>query len=292
MKKMTGIALSLGVLAVLVPGSLLAQSPPPLPAAPPPPMPAAPTGAQYYYNNNGQQAGPFTADQIKQMIASGQISLTTLVWKSGTPSWVAAGTLPEFANAGGGGGGSAVAGGCNGTEFFSDDFSQTTPDQTLTPEGTKLKFKALAGKFDFFTYRRVLSGDADICVTAQVPHVFKSAGDTFAGVIFGGNEGGDFEAFLINPNGNSSMLRWVNKNLDLPIAWHKADSLNPAPGAKNKLRVSVRGNTATFYVNDMQFATFNGPLPNGAGKLGVIVKSEPGRRDAWKFADFKATSPQ
>jgi GYF domain 2 len=300
MRNVTAIALGLGAMAALVPGSSLAQgAPPPMPSAPPPmpgggappAMPAA--GAQYYYNDNGKQAGPFTADQIKQKIAAGQISPDTLVWKSGTPNWVAAKSLPELAGAGGGGGGGLVAeAGCGSSNIeISDDFSRTDPDQTLTPEGGKLKFKALAGKFDFFTYQHVLSGDADICVTAQIPHKFTNPSETFGGVIFAGNEGGDFNAFLVSPTGNGSMLRLSNKNVDLPITWHRANGLDPKPGAKNRLRIQVRGDTATFYVNNQQFAVYNGAMPGGAGKLGIIVKSEAGRRDSWKFANFRATKP-
>jgi hypothetical protein len=304
MKTVTAVALSLGALAALMPGSSLAQGgPPPLPAAPPPMPPSAPPppmpapAAQYYYNDNGKQSGPVSADEIRKRIAGGQMSPDTLVWKSGTPNWVPAKSLPEFASAGGGGGGGGgggvvAEGGCSGTVEISDDFSETNPDETLIPETGKLKFKALAGKFDFFTYQHVLSGDADICVTAQIPHKFNNASDTFAGIIYAGTESGDFNAFLISPTGNGSMLRLADKNVDLPITWHRANGLNPAPGAKNRLRVSVKGNSATFYVNNMQFATFNGPLPNGAGKLGVIVKSEPARRDSWKFSNFRATGPQ
>jgi hypothetical protein len=263
----------------------------PAPSAPPPMPPAA--AAQYYYNDNGKQAGPVSADEIRKRIAGGQMTPDTLVWKSGTPNWVAVKSLPEFASGGGGGGGAVVAeSGCSGNVEISDDFSETNPDQTLLPEAGKLKFKALAGKFDFFTYQHVLSGDADICVTAQIPHKFNNPSDTFAGIIYAGTEGGDFNAFLISPTGNGSMLRLADKNVDLPITWHRANGLNPAPGAKNKLRISVRGNDATFYINNVEFATFNGPLPNGAGKLGVIVKSEPARRDSWKFAGFRATGPQ
>jgi hypothetical protein len=259
-------------------------------------MPPAAAGAQYYYNDNGKQAGPFSTDEIKQKIAAGQLSPDTLIWKSGTPSWVAVKTLPEFASAGGGGGGPAAGapvaeGGCTGNVEISDDFSETNPDQTLIPEGSKLKFKALAGKFDFFTYQHVLSGDADICVTAQIPHNFVNMSDTFGGILFAGNEGGDFNAFLVSPTGNGSMLRLAGKNVDLPITWHRANGLNPAPGAKNRLRIQIRGNSATFFVNNQQFATYNGPMPNGAGKLGIIVKSEPSKRDSWKFANFRATGP-
>jgi GYF domain 2 len=289
MRKMTILALSLVACAAFAPPRAQAQvTPPPLP--PPMLLPSA----QYYFNDNGRQAGPFTLDQIRQRIASGAITPDTLVWKSGTPNWVAAREFPELASGGGAGGGGArpavASGACSGQIEISDDFSETEADQTQAFESGKLKFKAMEGKFDFFTYKKALSGDADICVIVQIPHKFNNASNTFGGVIFGGaSDGGDFNAFLVSPTGNGSMLRLKGKNLDLPVEWHRANGLDPSPGAKNRVRISVKGGTATFYVNDTQFATFNGPLPNGAGKLGVIVKSEPGKRDAWKFINFKAT---
>ncbi len=287
MKRVTAVALSLAVLAAFAPGASRAQGgPPPLPAGPPP-MPQ-PSGAQYYYNDNGKQAGPFSLEEIRQKIASGSISPDTMMWKSGMPNWVAMKDIPEFASAGGR---PVASGGCTSpTVLISDDFSETEADQTQSFDSGKLKFKALEGKFDFFTYQKVLSGDADICVTVQIPHKFNNAENTFAGVIFGGTQGGDFNAFLVSPTGNGSMLRLRGKSSDLPIAWHRANGLNPAPGAKSRIRIMIKGNTATFFINDMQFGTFNGPLPNGAGKLGIIVKSEPGRRDSWKFANFRATA--
>ena len=291
MNKTAAIALCLSVLAVLAPASLRAQTPPPLPApAPvPPPLPAA---AQYYYNDNGKQAGPFSADEIKQKMAAGIITPDTLVWKSGTPSWVAAKTLPEFASAGGSGSGGLVAeAGCKGAEIVSDDFSQTDPDEYRTPEDGKLKLKTLAGELRWYGYQNPVPGDADICVTVQIPHNFKEKGIA-GGVLFGGNDAGEFYAFVISPTGNGGVVHVANGTVDTPMGSPQtAKGLNPAPGAKNRVRVSVRGNSATFFVNNQQFpATFNG-LSNGTGKIGIIASSEAGKRDSWKFANFRATGP-
>ncbi len=110
MRTLATFALSLSLLGVLAPLGALAQGgPPPLPAPTPapPPLPPAPTGAQYYYDDNGKPAGPYSADEIGQRIAAGQITAATLIWKTGTPSWLAAKDLPEFAIALGGGGGAA-----------------------------------------------------------------------------------------------------------------------------------------------------------------------------------------
>jgi uncharacterized RDD family membrane protein YckC len=44
---------------------------------------------EWYVGSNGQQSGPFTLQQLRQMAASGQLSKTDLIWKQGLASWVA-----------------------------------------------------------------------------------------------------------------------------------------------------------------------------------------------------------
>jgi membrane protease subunit (stomatin/prohibitin family) len=55
----------------------------------PPPIPGA---VKYFVAINGQQAGPFDLEALKQMVAQNQVTKDTLVWKEGMTSWVAAGT--------------------------------------------------------------------------------------------------------------------------------------------------------------------------------------------------------
>lgn len=61
--------------------------------APPPPPPAV----QYYAYINGQQQGPFDMNTLKQMIAQGQFSKETSVWKQGMSGWQPAGQVPDVA---------------------------------------------------------------------------------------------------------------------------------------------------------------------------------------------------
>lgn len=61
--------------------------------ATPPPMP---NQAMYFVALNGQQAGPFDTNTISSMIAQGQITRETLVWKQGMPAWAAASTVAEL----------------------------------------------------------------------------------------------------------------------------------------------------------------------------------------------------
>ena len=61
----------------------------------PPPMPAQST---YFVAVNGQQSGPFDMNALSSMVANGQLTKDTLVWKQGMPAWAAAGTVQELSS--------------------------------------------------------------------------------------------------------------------------------------------------------------------------------------------------
>ena len=60
---------------------------------PPPP----PLTSQYYVSVNGQQQGPFDLNILRGMVAQGQLTKQTFVWKQGMPNWLAAEQVPEVA---------------------------------------------------------------------------------------------------------------------------------------------------------------------------------------------------
>ena len=49
--------------------------------------------AQWYYTNNGQQKGPVTDAELKQLAVSGNLIPTDQVWKDGMAAWTNAGNL-------------------------------------------------------------------------------------------------------------------------------------------------------------------------------------------------------
>lgn len=61
----------------------------------PPPMPAAST---FFVAVNGQQSGPFDMNALSSMVANGQLTKETLVWKQGMPAWAAAGSVQELSS--------------------------------------------------------------------------------------------------------------------------------------------------------------------------------------------------
>ena len=69
------------------------MAPPPLGGMPPPLV-----EYQYFLGINGQQQGPFTAQQIVQYVQAGQVVPgTTKVWRAGLPAWVDLAQFPELA---------------------------------------------------------------------------------------------------------------------------------------------------------------------------------------------------
>ena len=91
-----GLALAMTALSGLARAQTAPPTPPPLPTTPvPPPLPSEP---QFYYEEGGRPAGPFTLAEIKARVAAGAVGPTTLVWKSGTPGWVAASNLGDLAS--------------------------------------------------------------------------------------------------------------------------------------------------------------------------------------------------
>lgn len=59
----------------------------------PPPMP----NVQYFTAVNGQQAGPFTLQQLQILVGNGQLTRQTYVWKQGMANWEFAENIPEVA---------------------------------------------------------------------------------------------------------------------------------------------------------------------------------------------------
>ena len=76
----------------------IAQVATPAPQQPvgfPPPMPVAEV---WHVSLNGQQSPALQLAQVLQHIQSGQVTRDSMVWKTGMPSWTAAGQVPELAH--------------------------------------------------------------------------------------------------------------------------------------------------------------------------------------------------
>lgn len=59
----------------------------------PPPIPSQ---SQYFAVLAGQQAGPFTMEQLQEKIGKGEVLRETLIWKQGMSAWQKADTIPDM----------------------------------------------------------------------------------------------------------------------------------------------------------------------------------------------------
>jgi len=55
-----------------------------------------PLQSSYFVAINGQQTGPFATQQLQEMIATGQLTPSTLLWKQGMNNWAAANSIQEL----------------------------------------------------------------------------------------------------------------------------------------------------------------------------------------------------
>jgi membrane protease subunit (stomatin/prohibitin family) len=62
-------------------------------AGTPPPIP---TAISYFVAINGAQAGPYSEQELRQMVAQGTFTRDSLVWKNGMPAWIAASQVTEL----------------------------------------------------------------------------------------------------------------------------------------------------------------------------------------------------
>jgi hypothetical protein len=71
--------------------------PPPAPAPAPAPAPQPAEAPEWFYGLNGQAMGPVTVGQLTELVASGQITGDTPVWKQGMAAWQRLAETPELA---------------------------------------------------------------------------------------------------------------------------------------------------------------------------------------------------
>ncbi len=93
-----GMGMGMGFAMAQQMGNVMAPQAQPAPGmAAPPPIPG-PAVVQFFLAVNGQQAGPFDANGLRQQVATGQLTRETLVWKQGMASWAKAGEVAELSS--------------------------------------------------------------------------------------------------------------------------------------------------------------------------------------------------
>jgi membrane protease subunit (stomatin/prohibitin family) len=90
-----GVGLGMGQTISNALGNASNTSPQPPANTIPPPIPGA---VQFFVASNGQQTGPFNAEQLAQMTQSGTLKRESMVWKTGMAQWAEASSVAELSD--------------------------------------------------------------------------------------------------------------------------------------------------------------------------------------------------
>jgi hypothetical protein len=113
---------------------------------------------------------------------------------------------------------------------------------------------------------------------------------TYGGLAFWVSHYNEFYELIIGPSGAFGV------DLRLPDRRVMIVNFNPSTVVKsgvnqvNRLRVKIRGNSATLYINGVQVANITGQPPPRGGYVGLTAQSGPNTRDVYEFTNFKVTN--
>jgi hypothetical protein len=189
---------------------------------------------------------------------------------------------------------------CKGPKvIFSDDFQERDAGwfiqqgdlqsgKVAVGDG-KIVLKVDAGKgYTVLNLAFGLPAESDICVTSKIV----SGGDASkvtSGLVFWAKNYADNYMFQITGNGTYWVSHWSNQTWDNVTPLANAPSFRQGFGVENVLRVTIKNQTVTLFVNDERIAKFRAPAPDGlvkAGFRGGSVGTEP---VSVEFREFKVT---
>jgi hypothetical protein len=179
---------------------------------------------------------------------------------------------------------------CKGTEvLLQDDFKtvdlgwDTADGFTIGSGQAKWTNKDDAGMAIY--YNGSLFTDFDYCI--DLTTLEKTTPEQAAGLVFWATDYNNRYIFqLLSRDGQAEIVRRQNGKSLFPVANRKFDAIKTDAGAINSLRVVVKGNTFTAYVNDKMFVTAKGQPPKDGSQIGIYL----GSPDAFAFSNVKITN--
>jgi hypothetical protein len=189
---------------------------------------------------------------------------------------------------------------CKGREvLFEDKFQEEdsawdiaeSEGATVTIGGGKLEIKANKEWSRMVLYGGGTFREGDICVDYIMPQTKDPA---VAGMLFWGANYGSLYAFFVNTVGEAKILRRqiAKDKVDTSTIadWTAAPAVKKNPGATNQLRVVLKGNSASTFINDRPFKNFKGVGSYGA-QIGLFGWSEKSQPTPWQFTSVVVTEP-
>jgi 3-keto-disaccharide hydrolase len=179
--------------------------------------------------------------------------------------------------------------------LFEDRFDRLQPTWGASDDGFKIEDGQLVvapepAMFFWRTNQASLYDDIDMCVVLTTIEGVDPE-ETNAGLVFWYVDENNFYVFEYAPNGKASVWRRQRGRWLEQVEWKDVEDANEGDDGVNELRVVTRGDRATLYLNDADFAEFDGVPPTDGQQVGVFVASPESGTARFAFDDFRITRP-
>jgi hypothetical protein len=189
-----------------------------------------------------------------------------------------------------------AAAACDGdVVLFQDRFDSLQPTWGEATDSFKVADGKLAVSPDaannlWVVNRASLYDDIDMCVSmTTVAGV--TPDEAKAGLVFWHVDANNFYVFELAPNGKASVWRRQRGKWLEQVDWKDVADAKTGDGATNALRIVTKGNEATLYVNETEFAHFTGVAPDNGQQIGIFAESPDAGAASYTFDDLKITRP-
>jgi hypothetical protein len=135
--------------------------------------------------------------------------------------------------------------------------------------------------------------DADICVEVVNPTA-TADDDPSSGIVFWAQDYSNYYLFLVRARGTVGIYRYTNKVFATVNSQPMAE-VKTAPGASNILRVTIKGNLISMYVNGVKYRDQRAQAPTSDTRFGVYAErhtkaDQPLEAKTFTFKNYKVTS--
>ena len=185
---------------------------------------------------------------------------------------------------------------CEGTVvLFEDRFEHLQPtwgeeSESFRVEDGRLVVAPEPAAYLWRTNQANLYDDIDMCVAMTMVEGIEPE-DSNAGLVFWYVDDNNFYVFEYAPNGKASVWRRQRGRWLEQVGWEDVEGANEGDDATNELRVVTKGDRATLYFNQFEFAEFDGVQPTDGQQIGVFVASPESGTARYAFGDLKVTRP-
>ncbi len=191
--------------------------------------------------------------------------------------------------------------GQTGKVIFEDNFANNSggwdvdPHETYVKGALQIKADAKA-YFDTSLNLTFNATEGDYCTEIAFPSEAAEAGNPDdVGIVFLAKDYQNKYAFVINSNGDGWVNRHVKGTTNAVVPATKFPAIKTAPGSVNALRVVVKDQKLTFYVNGEQVKVLRAQIGESANRFGFYAGTEnkPPQKDRlFSVKSFKLTQPQ